>query len=130
MTDNHETKEEWYHSRAGWIEVFKKNYKDVRALVDRFCGKAEELDKFMTVGVDESAAHYEALWTLLQDTWEAAPDASGLHSLLGWSVLCDLCSEGPILWEDLPGGAAAVKQPASKGTSSEVGSSEPQEAAE
>lgn len=33
------------------------------------------------------------VWKILQETWWYAPDSRELHSIPGWGVLCDLCSE-------------------------------------
>ncbi len=35
--------------------------------------------------------------------WDAAPDNPGIHSLAGWSVLCDLLSEEWVLHEEVAG---------------------------
>lgn len=44
------------------------------------------------------------LWHLLQEAWWRAPDEPWIHRIPGWGVLCDLCSEGPILFEGVRDG--------------------------
>lgn len=38
---------------------------------------------------------------LFNSTWASAPDDGRIHLLDGWYVLCDLCSEGYLLEEEL-----------------------------
>lgn len=38
---------------------------------------------------------------LFNATWASAPDDGRIHLLDGWNVLCDLCSEGYLLEEEL-----------------------------
>lgn len=36
----------------------------------------------------------------LNAAWSAAPDSPRIHSIPGWGVLCDLCSEEYVLYDD------------------------------
>lgn len=45
------------------------------------------------------ARHMRNAWRVLQETWTNAPDAAVIHTWPAWSVLCDLCSEGPHIME-------------------------------
>jgi len=36
---------------------------------------------------------HETLWSLLQQTWFGLPESESVHSIPGFGVLCDLCSE-------------------------------------
>ena len=95
--------EKWYNSRAGWIKFFKDNYKVVRYVVSYFSGDtaAAALDAFKDVTENETAEKYNELWHILQQAWEDAPDCPSIRGVPGWHAVCDLCSEGPILWDDL-----------------------------
>ena len=44
--------------------------------------------------------HNRDLIEYLQRTWRNAPDTPKLHALPGWYVLCDLLSEGDVLYEE------------------------------
>lgn len=35
-----------------------------------------------------------------QSTWLSAPDSGWIHGIKGWDILCDLCSESYVLYED------------------------------
>ena len=41
-----------------------------------------------------------ALATVFQETWGAAPDEGTIHLNPAWNVLCDLCSENYVLFEE------------------------------
>ena len=38
--------------------------------------------------------------SVLHQAWSDAPDKPWIHSIPGWHVLCDLCSEDYVLYED------------------------------
>ena len=40
------------------------------------------------------------LVNILEEAWESAPDSPGIHSIPGWHVLCDLCSESYLLYSE------------------------------
>jgi hypothetical protein len=97
--------DKWYTSRSGWLRRFKESYGQTRAIVNRYSGDeaAEHLDLFKDIKDDHSTSEaYCELWGILQQAWEDAPDRPDIHENPGWLTFCDLCSEGPILWEDLP----------------------------
>lgn len=50
------------------------------------------------VAFDEKTAR--KLCTILDAVWEAAPDAGWIHSIPGWATLCNLCADGPDLFDD------------------------------
>lgn len=96
--------EKWYGTRSGWIRFFKENFTKVRHLVAFYsgCPAGHALDRFKDITENETVERYQALWNILQDAWEAAPDDYEMtHCMSGWCELCDLCSEGPVLWQDL-----------------------------
>lgn len=37
---------------------------------------------------------------LFENAFFNAPDHAHIHSIPGWHILCDLCSEAHVLWED------------------------------
>lgn len=43
---------------------------------------------------------HQLILTYLQAFWAAAPDKSWIHEIPGWFALCDLLSEGYILYEE------------------------------
>lgn len=40
------------------------------------------------------------LISLFNDSWWNAPDSLSIHSIPGWEVLCDLCSESYLVHEE------------------------------
>jgi hypothetical protein len=40
------------------------------------------------------------LASILERTWAAAPDHGSIHANKGWDVLCDLCSESYVLYDE------------------------------
>lgn len=40
--------------------------------------------------------------SVLQKTWWLAPDDPSIHRIKSWYILCDLCSENWVLYEDDP----------------------------
>ncbi len=57
-------------------------------------GKSAEMPKL------REANDLPRLHLLLEQAWGAAPDSPRIHSIPGWSVLCDLCSEGHAIREE------------------------------
>lgn len=71
-------------------------YRDNLAWVVRTLSGDLQADTFMTVA-DER--RYLATSTILQMTWEQAPDHPMIHDIPGWEVLCDLL-DGTVPYEE------------------------------
>ena len=37
---------------------------------------------------------------IFEQAWGAAPDSSSIHHIPSWGVLCNLCSEAHVLFDD------------------------------
>ena len=93
--------DKWYNSKAGWLAFFYNHYDILRPLVAFHSGSpaGSHLDKFKDINEESTDEELRILYGILHQAWEDAPDASWIQCMTGWSELCDLCSEGPILWE-------------------------------
>ncbi|MBU2177604.1 MAG: hypothetical protein KJ556_21135 [Gammaproteobacteria bacterium] len=86
------------------MTVYPKNKKEWWDNVD---SRWHDLDniimRFIPNAAVEAATfkqnHDERLADIFQTAWSKAPDASWIHSIPGWGVLCDLCSERFVLEE-------------------------------
>lgn len=68
--------------------ICAENWDNVKAIVDMFLGPKEaEMAEVMRQNQDPDIVK------VFNDAWAAAPDNRSIHSIPGWSVLCDLCSE-------------------------------------
>ena len=53
----------------------------------------------------EEAANYRLnqdpkIDKIFQDTWWSAPDSLSLHYIPSWNILCNLCSEAHVLFDE------------------------------
>ena len=75
-----------------WWNVLNENIVDIKALFLMFLPpsrrhKASERDFAL------SEKDYKVILSDLNEVWSRAPDKPHIHSIPGWAVLCDLCSE-------------------------------------
>ena len=73
------TKQEWINLFTEWYDELA----DIVALCDLF----QEFDQA------KDRNDYETAITILHKVWYSAPDVVGIHSIVGWNILCDLLSE-------------------------------------
>lgn len=94
--------DKWYNSKAGWLSFFSKNFGHIRPLVAFHSGSfaGNQLDKYKGVNMESTDEELRILYGILHKAWEDAPDVPWIRCMTGWYALCDLCCEGPILWEE------------------------------
>lgn len=74
--------------RAKWWKLFLRHEPELRDIAIRF--KAVDALHWEHLIVDRNI---NVLGEVLQTAWENAPDQPWIHSIPGWHVLCDLCSD-------------------------------------
>ena len=87
MSDAPKTREEYFS--------LAKRYRDeLSNIITDFSGRdnAEEFILFLNEQSNSIAL-------ILHQAWSDAPDRPWIHSIPGWHVLCDLCSEDYVLYE-------------------------------
>jgi len=92
----------WYNSKTGWLSFFYNSFRKIRPLVAYHSGSqaGNQLDKYRDINEQSSDEDLRILYGVLFKAWDEAPDEPWIHNMTGWTELCDLCSEGHILWED------------------------------
>ena len=96
-----ETKEEWWRMvDENWTDLFNimwrflpmDSYEDLEGnLTDK--SLSEEIIKLKESQNSKLASYFQA-------TWSAAPDNPSIFEIPKWLLLCDLCSENYVLYED------------------------------
>lgn len=74
-------------SKEDWWNLVEQYKEELYVLVTNFTDRGEDF----TSGIE--AKDWMGVWASLSDAWFKAPDTRSLHSLNGWGLLCDLCSE-------------------------------------
>jgi hypothetical protein len=95
------TKEEWW-------QMLDENWPDLLDILYRWIGMddRENVDGKITnearaVEIERMRKeHNPAIVRYLSAAWCNAPDVMGLHSIPGWNMLCDLCSEEYLLHDE------------------------------
>ena len=73
-----------------------EQYRDYLSdIIAEFSGR-DNAEKFLLFLNERS----NSIASVLPRVWSDAPDRPWLHSIPGWDVLCDLCSEDYVLYED------------------------------
>jgi len=82
------TKEEY------WLLV-DAHWEDLYDILFRFLPKSELAQAdYLRLNMDSEISR------LFQHAWENAPDSRSIHSIPSWNILCNLCSESYVLYED------------------------------
>lgn len=77
-------------TREEWWFLVDKNWGDLHSIIARFApGNGKGAAK---VKEDRDAV---TLYNYLNAAWYRAPDKKWIHSIPGWGMLCDLCSDFP-----------------------------------
>ena len=87
MSDAPETREEYF-------SLADKYRNELYHIIVDFSGR-DNADEFILF-LDEQS---NSIASILHQTWADAPDKPWIHSIPGWHVLCDLCSEDYVLDE-------------------------------
>ena len=99
--------------QANWWKQLEDNWGDLYGIFCRFLPmyepvwKCEAIAKLCGISMTQPITvdgallrakedrNHEAMHAFLFAAWERAPDRPSIHSIPGWDVLCDLCSEFP-----------------------------------
>lgn len=80
-----------------WVELLKiaERYVDMQTICPNFGDEKMYLvvERLKKERNNELAGFFEGVW-------HAAPDHGSIHTNKGWGVLCDLCSESYVLYEN------------------------------
>ena len=60
----------------------------------------EETKKLAVAATQLKAIRSSELAEYFQKTWTSAPDTGHIHAIPAWHILCDLCSESHLLFEE------------------------------
>lgn len=82
------TKEEFW-------QIVNYHWEDLYDIMFRFLHK-DELSRadYLRLNMNREISR------LFQHAWENAPDSKSIHSIPGWNILCNLCSESYVLYEE------------------------------
>jgi hypothetical protein len=87
MKDYPTTKEEYF-------QLIDRHWADLINIICKYNPqKAEEAANYR-LSKDPQIDH------IFQDTWFNAPDSPHIHSIPGWGILCNLCSESYVLGDE------------------------------
>ena len=96
------------NSETDWWNGVEKYWPQLLAIMAKYLplDGHEDLDKKVLVEplyvAVERLKHYKdkELVRYFNAAWRAAPDHPSIHQNYGWGVLCDLCSEDHVLYEN------------------------------
>lgn len=88
MKNDIETREDWFET----VDTYWDTLYDILA---RFVPK-EQLKEADNLRLQQDVK----LENLFQTAWSNAPDNKSIHSIPGWGVLCELCSESYVLFDE------------------------------
>lgn len=87
-----------YHyptNREEYWQIVEEHWDNLKDILDRFL-PAEDVAKAEQMRTDKN----RELAHLFNDAWFNAPDNRSIHSIPSWHVLCDLCSESYVLYDE------------------------------
>lgn len=75
--------------------VVEAYWKDLENILGQFLTRADLVEASkLKMAKDKNLVEY------FQKAWDNAPDAGWIHSIPSWHILCDLCSECYVLYEE------------------------------
>lgn len=82
-------------NKEEYWQLVDTHWEDLYDILFRFLDK-NELSKadYLRLNMDSEISR------LFQHAWENAPDNKSIHFIPGWNVLCNLCSESYVLYEE------------------------------
>ena len=82
-------------NREEYFSLAKRFQDELFNIITGFSGRdnAEEFILFLNEQSNSIAL-------ILHQAWSDAPDRPWIHTIPGWHVLCDLCSEDYVLYKD------------------------------
>ena len=86
---------EYATNKNEYWQIVDANWADLYNILATYLPK-EELSKADNLRLNKD----RELVDLFDDAWFAAPDHKSIHDIPGWHVLCNLCSEAHVLYED------------------------------
>ena len=85
------TDDEWWEM----VQVHRVRITDIMARVGL---TLDERTEFLRLVGERT--NWERVYNLMQKAWVQAPDTPAIHGWPSWGNLCDLCSEGPGIFEE------------------------------
>lgn len=87
-----------YHyptNKEEYWSIVEEHWVNLKDILEMFL-PSEDVEKAdqMRITKNRELAH------LFNDAWFNAPDNRGIHSIPSWHVLCDLCSESYVLYDE------------------------------
>ena len=82
-------------NREEYFSLAEQYRDDLSDIIAEFSGR-DNAEKFLLFLNERS----NSIASVLPRVWSDAPDRLWIHSIPGWDVLCDLCSEDYVLYED------------------------------
>lgn len=81
-------------SKETYWQIVDANWSNLIDIISRFA--------FNRVKAAERARLTEdvSIVDIFQEVWNNAPDSPSLHYIPSWNILCDLCSESYVLFDD------------------------------
>lgn len=82
-------------NREEYWNIVEKYWDNLNDILRHFL-PPQEYDKVDTLRRTQS----RELAHLFNNAWSNAPDSPSIHSIPSWHVLCDLCSESYVLYDE------------------------------
>jgi hypothetical protein len=86
---------EYATNKNEYWQIVDANWTDLYNILVTYLPK-EELATADNLRINQD----RELSSLFENAWFAAPDHPHIHNIPGWHILCNLCSEAHVLWED------------------------------
>lgn len=103
-----EQKYSYPKTKDEWWAIVDKYWPDLILIAQKYIDLDEAIDldgdmspNSLLFEATEDKDHRDSkLSSFFQIVWESAPDNGSIHGNKSWNVLCDLCSESFLLFED------------------------------
>ena len=86
---------EYPHNAEEYWQLVDAHWADLYNILAQFLPK-EQLKEADTLRLNKD----HEIVKLFNDAWWNAPDSRSIHSIPSWHVLCDLCSESYVLYDE------------------------------
>ena len=82
-------------NKEEWWAILNEHWQNIHTIIERF------VDEDKLLNLEELRQNEDPkLDNILQEAWWNAPDNKTIFKLPSWLVLCDLCSENHVLYDD------------------------------
>lgn len=86
---------EYPHNEEEYWQIVDAHWENLYDILVRFLPR-EQLKTADNLRLNKD----RAIVKLFNDAWWNAPDSGSIHSIPSWHVLCDLCSEAYVLYDE------------------------------